>query len=118
MTARATTGSKAFDDIHDREISRQQWLIVLISGMGFFTDAYDLFVIGVALKLMNAEWHFSHGVSGPMTAAALMAGIGYLVTLAMLPEPNGQTLDAASRDDLLASGAASAPVRAFGVGVI
>ena len=26
--------------------SRQHWKILLTSGMGFFTDAYDLFIIG------------------------------------------------------------------------
>ena len=30
--------------------------IVLIAGMGFYTDAYDLFIIGVVLKLLNTEW--------------------------------------------------------------
>jgi hypothetical protein len=27
------------------------WKIMLISGMGFFTDAYDLFIIGVVMPL-------------------------------------------------------------------
>ena len=34
-------------EIDDERISKAQWAIVLISGMGFFTDAYDLFIIGV-----------------------------------------------------------------------
>ena len=25
--------------------------------MGFFTDAYDLFVIGIAASLIGSEWH-------------------------------------------------------------
>lgn len=28
--------------------SREHWKILLTAGMGFFTDAYDLFIIGVA----------------------------------------------------------------------
>ena len=33
---------------------------VLISGMGFFTDAYDLFVIGTVAALVKTQWHLSH----------------------------------------------------------
>jgi hypothetical protein len=33
----------AFGHIDDRKVTKQQRLIVFISGMGFFTDAYDLF---------------------------------------------------------------------------
>jgi PHS family inorganic phosphate transporter-like MFS transporter len=45
-----------FSHIDEQKISADQWRIVLIAGMGFFTDAYDLFVIGVALKLITSEW--------------------------------------------------------------
>jgi MFS family permease len=45
-----------FSEIDQAKISPEQWRIVLIAGMGFFTDAYDLFVIGVALKLITQEW--------------------------------------------------------------
>jgi hypothetical protein len=30
-------------------ISGHHWKIMFISGMGFFTDAYDLFIIGVVM---------------------------------------------------------------------
>ena len=46
----------SFDGIDESKVTRAQWMIVLVAGMGFFTDAYDLFVIGVALKLMTSEW--------------------------------------------------------------
>ncbi|MBV8639182.1 MAG: MFS transporter [Candidatus Eremiobacteraeota bacterium] len=75
-----TAPSKVFDHIHDREISRDQWLIVLISGMGFFTDAYDLFVIGVALKLISAEWHIGTTWTAIAGATALLsAALGSLI---------------------------------------
>ncbi len=32
---------------------------VLISGVGFFTDAYDLFIIGAAMLLIQTEWHLT-----------------------------------------------------------
>ena len=33
----------------DSKIMKQHWKIMFISGMGFFTDAYDLFIIGVVI---------------------------------------------------------------------
>jgi MFS transporter, PHS family, inorganic phosphate transporter len=38
---------------------REHWKILLTSGMGFFTDAYDLFIIGVAATLITSEWHIA-----------------------------------------------------------
>lgn len=32
---------------------------LLTSGMGFFTDAYDLFIIGVALAILTPIWHLT-----------------------------------------------------------
>jgi PHS family inorganic phosphate transporter-like MFS transporter len=37
--------------------SRFHLRAALVSGMGFFTDAYDLFVIGVASSLIKLDWH-------------------------------------------------------------
>jgi hypothetical protein len=34
-------------------------MIMFVLGMGFFTDAYDLFIIGVALTLIKNEWHLA-----------------------------------------------------------
>ena len=61
-------------------MSKAQWGIVLISGMGFFTDAYDLFIIGVVLKLLKTEWHIGSLETAVVGATALVsAAIGSLV---------------------------------------
>jgi MFS transporter, PHS family, inorganic phosphate transporter len=44
----------ALDDV---SLSRFHLRAVLVSGMGFFTDAYDLFIIGVASTLIKQDWH-------------------------------------------------------------
>jgi PHS family inorganic phosphate transporter-like MFS transporter len=41
----------------DASLSRFHLRAVLVSGMGFFTDAYDLFIIGVASTLIKQDWH-------------------------------------------------------------
>jgi len=45
MTDQAVPASAAgtFDVLDDAGLSRFQWKIMFVSGMGFFTDAYDLF---------------------------------------------------------------------------
>jgi PHS family inorganic phosphate transporter-like MFS transporter len=37
------------------EVTPLHWKIMFISGMGFFTDAYDLFIIGVVMALLKSE---------------------------------------------------------------
>jgi MFS family permease len=54
-------------------ITAEHWKIMFISGMGFFTDAYDLFIIGVAMHLIKAEWHTSPFSEGLVTSTALLA---------------------------------------------
>jgi MFS transporter, PHS family, inorganic phosphate transporter len=48
-----------FAALDDSRITRFQWKIMFVSGMGFFTDAYDLFVIGIVVVLLKPEWGLS-----------------------------------------------------------
>ena len=54
-------------------ITAEHSKILFISGMGFFTDAYDLFIIGVAMHLIKDEWHTSPLSEGLVTSTALLA---------------------------------------------
>jgi hypothetical protein len=44
---RAGTTTDVLTGMDASEITAVHWKILFISGMGFFTDAYDLFIIGV-----------------------------------------------------------------------
>ena len=48
---------------------------MFVSGMGFFTDAYDLFVIGIVVALLKTQWPLS---TGQVSLAELRhpAGVG------------------------------------------
>jgi hypothetical protein len=35
---------------------REHWKILLTCGMGFFTDAYDLFIVGVVGTMVASQW--------------------------------------------------------------
>jgi MFS family permease len=48
---------------------------VLISGVGFFTDAYDLFVIGTVAALVTTQWHLSTTETSWVTGAALLGAV-------------------------------------------
>ncbi len=59
--------------LDEASISRFHVRAVLVSGMGFFTDAYDLFVIGIAATLIKQEWHLDSGRLALLNATMLGA---------------------------------------------
>jgi PHS family inorganic phosphate transporter-like MFS transporter len=53
---------------------------VLVSGVGFFTDAYDLFVISTVATLVTAQWHLSTTQTSWVNGSAILgAFVGALV---------------------------------------
>ncbi|HEY2617016.1 MAG TPA: MFS transporter [Acetobacteraceae bacterium] len=66
-------GDDLLRQLDDSTITRTHWKIMFISGMGFFTDAYDLFVIGVVMSMLKQEWHVSPTADGLVTSTALLA---------------------------------------------
>jgi MFS transporter, PHS family, inorganic phosphate transporter len=52
---------------------------LLVSGMGFFTDAYDLFVISIVSTLLKAQWHL--GTEQLALLNAVMLGAAFLGAL-------------------------------------
>ncbi len=59
--------------LDEAPVSRFHMRAVLVSGMGFFTDAYDLFVIGIASTLIKQEWHLDAGRLSLLNATMLGA---------------------------------------------
>ena len=62
-----------FSEMDNAGVSKEHWKIMFISGMGFFTDAYDLFIIGVVMALLKSEWHISPTEEGLVASTALLA---------------------------------------------
>jgi hypothetical protein len=46
---------------------------VVASGVGFFTDAYDLLVIGIASALITKDWHLGSGQLAVLNSTMLAA---------------------------------------------
>jgi MFS family permease len=53
---------------------------VVVSGMGFFTDAYDLFIIGIASALITKDWNLSSAMLALLNST--MLGAAFLGALA------------------------------------
>jgi MFS transporter, PHS family, inorganic phosphate transporter len=59
--------------LDETSLSRFHLRAALVSGMGFFTDAYDLFVIGIASTLITTEWNLSTGKLALLNSTMLIA---------------------------------------------
>src|SRR6202453_1819664 len=62
--------------LDEAPLGRSHVRAVVASGVGFFTDAYDLFVIGIASALITKDWTLSSGklalLNSTMLAAACL----------------------------------------------
>jgi MFS transporter, PHS family, inorganic phosphate transporter len=65
--------SNKFQEMDDAKPSKLHWKIMFISGMGFFTDAYDLFIIGVVMTMLKPLWHVGKLEEGLVESTALLA---------------------------------------------
>jgi MFS transporter, PHS family, inorganic phosphate transporter len=59
--------------LDEASLSRFHFRAVLASGVGFFTDAYDLFVIGIASALITKDWDLSSGQLAMLNSIMLAA---------------------------------------------
>jgi MFS transporter, PHS family, inorganic phosphate transporter len=72
-----TRSADLFAALDEASLSRFHLRAVIVSGMGFFTDAYDLFIIGIASTLIKPEWHLGSAqlsLLNSMTLAASFLG--------------------------------------------
>jgi PHS family inorganic phosphate transporter-like MFS transporter len=73
MAAAIPTGANVLERMDEAKLTRLHWRIMFISGMGFFTDAYDLFIIGVVMALLKEQWKISPSEEGLVASTALIA---------------------------------------------
>ena len=72
-------------------MTAQQVRIVIVAGVGFFTDAYDLFVIGVALKFLGEQWVLAPLDIAVLGATALVSAAFGSLILGRLADKLGRT---------------------------
>jgi MFS transporter, PHS family, inorganic phosphate transporter len=73
QTGLAASGPTVADLLNEAPTSKFHRRAVLISGMGFFTDAYDLFVIATVATLVKTQWHLTTTQTSWVTGSAVLA---------------------------------------------
>ena len=71
---------ESLNAIDEAKLGKKHLRTVVVAGMGFFADAYDLFVIGIVSTLLKSEWHLGSGQLALLNAVMLGAAfLGALV---------------------------------------
>lgn len=70
--------------------SREHWKILITSGMGFFTDAYDLFVIGVVAEILTKQWHIASFQKSLVSSLALLTSAAGAVVFGKVADRLGR----------------------------
>lgn len=72
-TKHPTEARAALAALDESAFTGFHWKAMITSGMGFFTDAYDLFIIGVALSILTPIWHLQPLEIGLLGSTSLIA---------------------------------------------
>jgi MFS transporter, PHS family, inorganic phosphate transporter len=81
---------KLLAELDEATTGREHWKILLTSGMGFFTDAYDLFIIGVAATLIQGEWHIAGYQKSLLSSLALLTSAAGAVVFGRIADRIGR----------------------------
>jgi MFS transporter, PHS family, inorganic phosphate transporter len=76
--------------LDEASLSRFHLRAVLVSGMGFFTDAYDLFVIGIASTLITKNWNLGSGQVALLNSTMLFAAFLGAMVLGRFADVGGR----------------------------
>src|SRR5579863_2827290 len=78
------------DVLDEAPRSRFHLRAIVVSGAGFFTDAYDLFVISTVATLVAAQWHLSTTEKSWVTGAAILGAFFGAVGLGRVADRLGR----------------------------
>lgn len=101
MTEALTAATRANADQHidratlarldEAATSTEHWKILVTSGMGFFTDAYDLFIIGVAINLIGNQWGIAGWQRSLVSSLALLTSAAGALFFGRIADRLGRT---------------------------
>jgi MFS transporter, PHS family, inorganic phosphate transporter len=69
------TSQEALKQLDESPLSGFHVKTVITAGMGFFTDAYDLFIIGVVSTILGKTWHITSVETSLLSSVALLASV-------------------------------------------
>ncbi len=94
-----------YEALDEAEVGRRHWLTVITAGMGFFTDAYDLFIIGTVTVILTPIFHLGTGQISLLNSISLLASVGGALTFGKLMDRLGRKRMYGTEILLLAAGA-------------
>ena len=65
--------NELLNKVDEVDLVRHHFRTMFTAGMGFFTDAYDLFIIGVVIALLTPIWHLSVSEIALLGSSSLIA---------------------------------------------
>lgn len=75
QSSSSTVRDHVLQPLEEAGLSGFHWRTWLTAGMGFFTDAYDLFIIGVVTSLLTPLWHLTTLDLMLLNSTALFAAV-------------------------------------------
>ena len=76
--------------VTEEKVAKLRRRMVLTAGMGFFTDAYDLFIIGVVTAVLSGLWHLSPLMLSVLNGASLASAAFGAVVFGWLSDKFGR----------------------------
>ena len=77
-------------DLDNGNIKALHWRIVFTAGIGFFTDAYDLFIISVVTTILMPLWHLTISQLALLNSSALAAAAVGAISFGLLSDKFGR----------------------------
>jgi PHS family inorganic phosphate transporter-like MFS transporter len=76
--------------LDESQVRSFQWRLLITAGMGFFTDAYDLFIIGIVTALLMPIWHLTIVQLAILNGASLVSAAGGAIFFGILSDKLGR----------------------------
>ena len=86
----ATDSRELLAQLDGAATSREHWKILITSGMGFFTDAYNLFIIGVVAVMIKTEWHITSSEKSLLSSLALLTAAAGAIAFGRIADRLGR----------------------------
>ncbi len=90
MAGNAASITELYRPLDEAEVGRKHWLAVITAGMGFFTDAYDLFIIGTVTVILTPIFHLDTRQISLLNSISLLASVGGALTFGKLMDRLGR----------------------------
>ncbi|MCL6092096.1 MAG: MFS transporter [Actinobacteria bacterium] len=90
MSAQVASVTELYRPLDEAEVGHRHWLTVFTAGMGFFTDAYDLFIIGTVTVLLTPIYHLNTNEISLLNSISLLASVAGALSFGKLMDRLGR----------------------------